>query len=226
MAPSARENYLTTETMTATPQKLQLLLIEAALRSARRADRQWRDQQDEQALESVIHAQAVMGELLRGVDQQSRSELTDRVAAVYAFIFRRLAEAGYRQDRAMLADAIRLLEIERETWQAGMSTDGDAATRRSSRRRSLADPSPHVGPHGQPGVVFVGRPVARGVSHRGADLLRLAPSDRPAAAGSPYLHLRKVLNAALRRQPYPSRPTEPTPSKASVEGSGVGVGVY
>ena len=58
-----------------------------------------------------------MGELLRGVDQQSRSELTDRVAAVYAFIFRRLAEAGYRQDPAVLADAIRLLEIERETWQ-------------------------------------------------------------------------------------------------------------
>ncbi len=44
-------------------------------------------------------------------------ELTDRVAAVYAFIFRRLVEAGYRRDEAKLADAIRLLEIERETWQ-------------------------------------------------------------------------------------------------------------
>ena len=44
-------------------------------------------------------------------------ELTDRVAAVYAFIFRRLVEAGYGRDEAKLADAIRLLEIERQTWQ-------------------------------------------------------------------------------------------------------------
>ena len=36
MTPSARENYLSTETLTAAPQKLQLLLVEAAIRSARR----------------------------------------------------------------------------------------------------------------------------------------------------------------------------------------------
>ncbi len=117
MAPSPRESYLTTETMTATPQKLQLLLIEAALRSARRAGQQWRSGQNQPALESVIHAQDVVCELLRGVKQQLKSELTDRVAAVYAFIFRRLAEAGFRREESLLADAVRLLEIERQTWQ-------------------------------------------------------------------------------------------------------------
>ncbi len=117
MASSARENYLTTEATTAAPQKLQLLLVEAALRSARRAGQQWQDEQDEQAIQSIVHAEAVVSELLRGVKQQLNSPLTDRVAAVYAFIFRRLAEAAYRRDETLLADAIRLLEIEGKTWQ-------------------------------------------------------------------------------------------------------------
>ena len=137
MAPSARESYLTAETMTATPQKLQLLLIEAALRSARRADRQWRDQQDEQALESLIHAQAVMGELLRGVDQQLRSELTDRVAAVYAFIFRRLAEAGYREDENTAGRRHSPAGNRARDVAAGMPGDDGRAPARPRQQHSL-----------------------------------------------------------------------------------------
>ena len=117
MPVSARENYLANDVSTATPQKLHLLLIEAALRSAQRAGQQWRGRQDEQALQSLLHAQAVVSELLRGVDASSKSALTDRVVALYAFIFRRLAEAGFRRDEEKLAEAIRLLEIERETWR-------------------------------------------------------------------------------------------------------------
>jgi flagellar protein FliS len=117
MTASPGENYLTTETLTAPPQKLQLLLIEAAIRAARRAGRQWQAGRPEQALPALLHAQAVVAELLRGVNQQLNSALTDRVAAVYAFVFRRLAEAGYSRDEEKLADAVRLLEIERQTWQ-------------------------------------------------------------------------------------------------------------
>ena len=59
MPDSARESYLTTEVLTATPQKTQLLLIEAALRSSQRAGQQWAAKQDEAALQSLLHAQAV-----------------------------------------------------------------------------------------------------------------------------------------------------------------------
>ena len=68
------------------------------------------------------------------------------MAAVYAFIFRRLVEAGYRRDEGKLADAIRLLEMERETWQQVCQQTVspqrvDPADRRSSAR-GRTNPAP------------------------------------------------------------------------------------
>ena len=228
MAPSARDNYLTTETMTATPQKLQLLLIEAALCSARRAGRQWRDQQDQQALESLIHAQAVISELLRGVEQQSHSELTDRVAADLRL---HLPPAGGGRLPAGQGAACRCHSPagNRAPDLASGYVEQRVVPQRVDQADDVPAPTPGRRPRRPPRTTWsrFRRAACRSrrePPRRGPPAT--APSDRPAAAGSPYLHLRKVLNAALRRQPYPSRPTEPTPSKASVEGSGVGVGVY
>ena len=196
MAPSARENYLTMEALTAAPQKLQLLLIEAAIRSAQRAGREWQAGRDEQALQSLLHAQAVLAELLRGVKQESNLELTDRVAAVYAFIFRRLVEAGYGRDEAKLADAIRLLEIERADVAAGVPADGYPAARRSGGPTSLP---------------------LRG----GRTWPRSRARSRFPAAACRWRHEPPRLYTALRRQPYPTSPRAPTANRASVEGSGV-----
>jgi len=117
MQSSAREQYLTTQVMTATPQKLQLMLIEAALRSAQRARQQWQAQQNEQACESLIHAQEIVGRLLAALDHEAGANLARKVAAVYLFVFRSLMEANYHRDQQKLDDALRILEIERETWR-------------------------------------------------------------------------------------------------------------
>ena len=49
MTPAARDEYLATEVMTAAPQKLQLLLVEAAIRFARQAESHWRVHENEAA---------------------------------------------------------------------------------------------------------------------------------------------------------------------------------
>jgi flagellar secretion chaperone FliS len=117
MMPSTRDNYLAMEVRTSPPQKLHLMLIEAALRSARRARQHWQAKQDEDALASLIHAQQVVGELIGGMDREAAPELTERVAAVYGFIFRSLVRAGHRHEEQSLDDAIRILDVERETWR-------------------------------------------------------------------------------------------------------------
>jgi flagellar secretion chaperone FliS len=117
MSLSARENYLTTDVMTASPQKLHLAVIEAAIRSARRAGQFWQSGENERALEAVIHAQECVNDLICGLNRDAAPELVQQVAAVYVFIFRRLVEAGHRRDQQKLADAIRILEIERDTWR-------------------------------------------------------------------------------------------------------------
>ena len=117
MQSSAQESYLVTEVMTATPQKLQLMLIEAAIRSVQRARDKWRAKEDELACEALIHAQKVISELLAGLDREVDTELVKRVASVYLFVFRSLVEANYEHDEKKLDEALRVLEIERETWQ-------------------------------------------------------------------------------------------------------------
>ncbi len=114
---SARENYLSTEVMTATPQKLQLMLIEAAIRSTQLGRQKLQEEKDDEAVEALIHAQQVVGELLAGLNQEVDSELVKKVAAVYLFVFRTLMEANYEQDEKKLNEVLKVLNVERETWQ-------------------------------------------------------------------------------------------------------------
>ncbi len=117
MPPFARDNYLSTVVKTAAPQKLQWLLIEAALRSANCAREFWRQGDNERATEAIVHAQSVLGQMLAAIDREGGGELASRVSTVYEFIFRSLVKAGHRRDEQSLGEAIRVLEIERETWR-------------------------------------------------------------------------------------------------------------
>ena len=117
MVPFARDSYLSTVVKTAAPQKLQWLLIEAALRSANRAGEFWRQGDNEQATEAIVHAQTVLGQMLAAIDRDSGGQLAKQVSTVYEFIFRSLVKAGQHRDERSLAEAIRILEIERDTWR-------------------------------------------------------------------------------------------------------------
>ena len=110
--------YLFTEVNTATPQKLQLLLIEAALRSANRARQFWQQGRDDRAVQ-------VAGCTPRDWWPKCLPASIAKPAAIWRRAFRRstsssfarLVKAGHRRDEKSLGDAIRILEIERETWR-------------------------------------------------------------------------------------------------------------
>ena len=117
MNPRATESYLVTEVMTATPQKLQLMLIEAAIRSAERARRHWRENENEPAFHCLLRSQQILGEMTSSLDYESQSDFVKNVAGVYLFIFRSLMEAASNRDEKKLDDALRVLNVERETWR-------------------------------------------------------------------------------------------------------------
>jgi flagellar protein FliS len=115
--PSTPANYFETEIMTAPPQKLQLMMIEAAIRFALRAQEQWKTEQDDEACESLIRAQQIVTELINGLNREESPELVGKIASVYVFIFRRLMEATAERSEPKLLDAVRVLKEERETWR-------------------------------------------------------------------------------------------------------------
>ncbi len=119
---TAHENYLVTQVMTAPPQKLQLMLIEGAIRAARLARQQWQSGDAGGASEAIIRAQEILSTLIAGLNHAVAPELVRRVAGVYAFVHRSLVEANLRHDEAKLDDVLRVLEEERETWREVCAT--------------------------------------------------------------------------------------------------------
>jgi flagellar secretion chaperone FliS len=126
MQPHIRDEYLVTEVMTAPPQKLQLMLIDAVLRFAATAKEHWQAGNNDAAGEAILRCQQIVSEIMAGIRPEADRALAGKVSGIYAFVFRALVAAHLRSDARKLDEAISVLEIERETWQMLCGRMGDA----------------------------------------------------------------------------------------------------
>lgn len=108
--------YLQTQILTASPQRLRLMLIEGALRDVELTARLWDEHQPEQALEALIRCRDIISELIAGI-RQGESPLAQRVLGLYLFLFQALTESQLSRDPSKLAIVRRILTAERDTWQ-------------------------------------------------------------------------------------------------------------
>ncbi len=117
MTPNARDVYQETQVLTATPQKLRLMLIEGALRFAQQAIACW-DQRDQRAVRcnALARCHDVLIELYGSV-RADQLPVASQVKALYRFLFRHLAEATATDDCQKVREIVRVLEQERETWR-------------------------------------------------------------------------------------------------------------
>lgn len=152
MQPSARSHYLEAEVLTATPQKLQLMLIEGAVRFVARTRLFWQEGRNDEACETLIRSQQIVTQLLAALNDQIEPEIVRRVASIYLFVFRTLVDANLHRDPAKLDEVTRVLEIERETWRQLCeklgSTTADAGGFQTGSRPDNAPPPQTPGlPH-------------------------------------------------------------------------------
>jgi flagellar secretion chaperone FliS len=108
--------YLESKVLTAPPHRLHLMLIEGALRFGRQAEAALKRGDQSAASAPLLRVMDIVGEMLAGVRDQ-KTDLNVRLADLYWFLFRRVTEAKINADAAALAESLRLLEFERQTWQ-------------------------------------------------------------------------------------------------------------
>jgi flagellar protein FliS len=113
---AARQQYLNDQVLTAPPQKLQLMLIDGAIRFGLQARALWDEGRSADACEALIRSQEIVVELLTAA-RQSGGELGRRASLEYLFVFQRLVASSLRMGGQPLADALRVLAEERETWR-------------------------------------------------------------------------------------------------------------
>jgi flagellar protein FliS len=116
MDSNAHDSYLETQVKTATPQKLQLMLVEGAIRFAHQTIHHWEQQDEAAACDSLIRCRKIVTELLNNV-RPKMSEAAKRAASVYLYLFQTLTDIQLHRQRERMADVLQVLEEERETWQ-------------------------------------------------------------------------------------------------------------
>jgi flagellar secretion chaperone FliS len=113
---SQYSHYLESKVLTAPPHRLHLMLIDGALRFGRQAADALARGDHAAAAEPLMRVVDIVGELLAGV-RGGQTPISDRLTKLYWFLFRRVSEAKIRSDAGKLAEALQLLEYERDTWQ-------------------------------------------------------------------------------------------------------------
>lgn len=109
--------YLKDAVMTATPEQLQLMLYDGAIRFAMQGRDALVREDYETSYQRLTRAQNIITEMQLGLNFEINRELCERVSSIYNFIFRKLVDANVNRDPNAIDDALRVLRVERETWQ-------------------------------------------------------------------------------------------------------------
>lgn len=117
MTDAASNPYLRDAILTATPEQLHLMLYDGAIRYALQARDAIEQKKFDVSYERLTRAQRIMLEMLNGLNYDVNRELCNRMASIYDFIYRKLLDGNLERNIAHIDDAVRVLRIERETWQ-------------------------------------------------------------------------------------------------------------
>lgn len=108
--------YLENQVLTASPYRLHLMVVDGAVRFARRALEALEAHNREAAHLALNRSREFITELLGGLDEGHSSELTTPLKELFLYAYRNLVRADFDRDPKIVRDAIRVLEMHRETW--------------------------------------------------------------------------------------------------------------
>ena len=132
--PQAAANYLKMRVMTATPEQLQMMLYDGAIRFAEQAKAALVAEDYEKSYQAIARVQKILTEMSCGLKHDVLPELCEKLASLYSYVYRKLIDANVQHDAEALEEAITLLRYQRETWamlldQLGKNKAATAATK-------------------------------------------------------------------------------------------------
>jgi flagellar protein FliS len=114
--PGTPETYLRTKVLTATPQDLRMMLLDGAIKFAEQARIGLEEADFEASYAGITRCQSILLELINGLNPEQDPELCDRLSSLYTFMYSHLMDASTKRDPARVAEVVKLLRYERETW--------------------------------------------------------------------------------------------------------------
>jgi flagellar protein FliS len=116
MNPQAAQNYFRTRVLTATPEQLQMMLYDGAIRFAEQARAALEAEDFERSYQMIARVQKILTEMTCGLKHDVLPELCEKLSALYNYVYRRLVDANVSHDIAAIDESLTLLRYQRETW--------------------------------------------------------------------------------------------------------------
>jgi len=136
----AAQNYLRTKVLTATPEQLQLMLYDGAIRFAEQARVALEKKKYDESYNLISRVQKILTELSCTLKHDVYPELCAKLSSLYNYAFRKLVEANVDHKVESLDAALNVLRFQRETWSMLLL---DLGKKKAASAASMLDmPSP------------------------------------------------------------------------------------
>ena len=134
MNQNVAQNYLRTRVLTATPEQLQMMLYDGALRFGEQARLALEKNNYEESYNNISRIQKILTELQCTLKHDVAPDLCSKLAALYTFAYKKLIDANITHNLGSLAEAMDVLKFQRDTWallldQMGKQKAAAAATK-------------------------------------------------------------------------------------------------
>src|SRR5215510_5188733 len=106
MSNQVAHNYLRTKVLTATPEQLQLMLYDGAIRFSEQAKAALVKNDYEGCYNGVSRAQKIIAELSSSLKHDVSPDLCAKLAGLYNFVYRKLIEANIEHNVEALDEAL------------------------------------------------------------------------------------------------------------------------
>ena len=113
---TAQQQYLRTRVMTATPEQLQMMLYDGAIRFSEQARAALEARDYERSYNMISRVQKIITELSCTLKRDVSPELCDKLSALYSYVYKRLIEANVQRSVEAIDEALELMRYQRETW--------------------------------------------------------------------------------------------------------------
>lgn len=122
----AKKHYTRETILSASPNKLLVMLYDRLLLDLHRAASAQKDQRWADASEQLLHAQAIIAEL-RSSLQPSQWDGATQLQAIYSFTTQQLISANVDRDLTKTQECITILEPLRQSWHEALAKIAEAS---------------------------------------------------------------------------------------------------
>lgn len=144
MNPQAAQQYLRTRVLTATPEQLQMMLFDGAIRFGEQARTALLDHKFEISYRMISSMQKIITELSGSLNHDLAPELCDKLTALYNYAYRKLIEANVAHKIESLDEALQILKYQRQTWALLLEQLTQRKAAAAATRINVPGPDPRM----------------------------------------------------------------------------------